>query len=487
MNKAINLRVLVILSLVGYIILIWMLHTDAKQEKREIQMKTMERLRISPDGRYFLDGDKSLVLFGSGLWTIIPDATIDIEEHNSWYARYGSNANRATLFAFCTSVGEGQGLCPWRRTGPGTANDGKPKFDLTDPNEAFWQRAHEYFESTRGYSIYVLLQIFGEPFTERGKDRWWLNPFNPENNINDLPKLPGGIGSGEDAFYNPDNTPLMAIQNSLVKRLLDETAQRYGHIIYEIGNEINMDSLAPKAEQWQQHWIDFFRAYEKEHNVNLLLSNDTRRSLLGVAGGGFQIINHHGALKVRVPLKKVGDMPVRLYNAITRDFVEWRRPILNSRPCSDPDRTNYPDIVTEEVGRAIYWSYFCSGGHVIGFRTTEESWKGGLAAERIIQHLHSFIQHTHFHEMTPQRDLVDKDNLCLAHPGHEYVIYLPHGGTVNAELKKGHYSAIWYNPRTGEWGAPFRIEGGGQQKFTAPDIGDWALLIRAGSLLEHNK
>jgi len=454
------------------------LRVGAEQAGKRTKRETINGLRISRDGRYFLDGDKPVVLFGSGLWTIIQDATIDIEDHNRWYAQYGANANRAALFAFCTGVGDGQGLCPWERTGPGVANDGKPKFDLTKPNEAFWERANEYFDSTRKHGIYVLLQIFDEPFIEKSKERWWLNPFNPENNVNGLPGIPGGIGSGEDAFYDPDNTPLMAIQDALVKRLLDETALRYGHITYEIGNEINLDSLAPKAKQWQQHWIDFFHAYDKAHNVELLLSNDTRRSLLEGAGDGFQVINHHGALGMRIPSKEVGDMPVQLYKIITRDFSRWRRPVLNSRPCSDPDRTDYPDIVAEDVGRALYWSYFCSGGHIIGFRTTEESWKGGLAAERIIQHLQSFIRRTRFWEMTPRRDLVDGDNLCLACPGQQYVVYLPHGGTMNVRLEKKSYSAMWYNPRTGEWGAPFRVEGSERQKFEAPDSGDWALLIR---------
>ena len=471
-------NILIAVLLAACLVEIWALRVDAEQAGKETKIEMMNCLRISPNRRYFLDGDKPVVLFGSGLWTIIPDATIDIEDHNSWYARYGANANRAALFAFCNCVGDGRGLCPWKRAGPGMANDGKPKFDLTKPNEAFWKRANEYFDSTRRHGIYVLLQIFDEPFIEKSKDRWWLNPFNPENNVNGLPGIPGGIGSGEDAFYDPDNAPLMAIQDALVKRLLDETALRYGHIIYEIGNEINMDSLAPKAKQWQQHWIDFFRAYEREHNVELLLSNDTRRSLLEAAGKGFQVINHHGALGMRIPSKRVGDMPVQLYKIITRDFARWRRPVLNSRPCSDPDRTNYTDIVAEDVGRALYWSYFCSGGHIIGFRTTGESWKGGLAAERIIQHLQSFIRRTRFWEMTPRRDLVDGDNLCLAFPGRQYIVYLPHGDTVNVRLEKKNYSTVWYNPRTGEWGTPFRVEGSERQEFKTPDSGDWALLIR---------
>jgi len=81
--------------------------------------------------------------------------------------------------------------------------------------------------------------------------------------------------------------------------------------------------------------------------------------------------------------------------------------------------------------------------------------------------------------MTPRRDLVDGDNLCLAFPGRQYIVYLPHGGTVNVRLEKKNYSTVWYNPRTGEWGTPFRVEGSGErQEFKTPDSGDWALLIR---------
>ena len=41
-------------------------------------MKAITLLRVSLDGRYFLDSDKPVVLFGSGLWTIIPDTTPDV-------------------------------------------------------------------------------------------------------------------------------------------------------------------------------------------------------------------------------------------------------------------------------------------------------------------------------------------------------------------------------------------------------------------------
>lgn len=441
-------------------------------------------LEVSKDGRYFMDDGKAVVLFGGGLWTIIPDTSVDIAEHNSWYARFGANANRATLFAFCTAVPEGKGLCPWLRTGPGMANDGKPKFDLTEPNEEFWRRANAYFSDCQKRGIYVLLQMFDEPFVEGGESRWRLNPFNPDNNINRILGLPGGSGSGEEAFYDPDNKVLMRIQDALIRRLLDETAGRYGNIIYEIGNEINMDSVTEKARRWQQHWIGFFRKYERDHpGVRLLLSNDTRAELLDAGREGFDVINHHGALGVNIKNTPTHELPSRIYRAVTRDFTKYRRPIINSRPCSDPDRKNYPDVVSETQGRVLYWSYFLSGGHIIGFRTTEESWKGGTKAERIIRNLRRFIERTNFERLAPRRDLVEGSGLCFAEPGKEYIVYLPVGGTVSvnlADILEGVKLRVWrYNPRTGE---TIRIgtAGRGKYRLHSPSSGegeDWVFHI----------
>ncbi len=436
-------------------------------------------LRVADNPHYFMDGEKPVVLFGSGLWTIIPDTTIDIEKHNAWYARWGANANRAALYSFCTSVGDGKGIAPWERTGPGLARDGKPKFDLTKPNAAFWKRANDYFKSCRKHGIYVWLQVFGEPFVEGADNRWGINPFNAENNINAIPGMPGGSGSGEAAFYDPGNAPLMAIQDALVRRLLDETAKRYGNILYEIGNEINMDSVAPKAAAWQRHWVAFFEDYGRDHGVKLLLANDTRRDLFERDEAGFAVVNHHGFLGMNMARTDPVKLPWMLHDAVTGDFARYRRPVVNSRPCSDPDRVRYGDVISPDSGRALYWTYFMSGGHIVGFRTTEASWKGGESAEHIIRYLRDFIDTVPFATMAPHQDLVEGKALCLANPGAVYALYLPQGGKVRLNLAaaKSPLTATWYNPRTGAWRDPETIDGGGVHAFTAPPGEDWALRI----------
>ena len=453
-------------------------------------METPAGLKVAKNRRYLEDSGKPVVLFGSGLWTIIPDASVDIADHNSWYSSYGANANRVALFAFCSIVDEGKGFCPWLRTGPGEALDGKPKFDLTKFDERFWKRAHEYFADSESRGIYVLLQMFDDPFTKvsdyGGFERWKFHPFNKDNNINSIPGMPGGLGPGTAAFYDRDNKPLMVIQDALIRRLLDETAKRYGHIIYEIGNEINWRNEIPKAVEWQAHWIKFLRDYEREQGVKRLLSNDVHSQLLEAGAEEWDIINHHGTLGRSVKKTPLEELPGFVYERINEDFAKYKRPIINSRPCSDPDRVNYPDIVTEEKGRVLYWSYFTSGGHIVGFRTTRDSWKDGLAAERIIQNLRKFINKTKFHECQPHRDLILSGNaLCLANPGKEYVVYLPEGGSVEVDLKdvpSGTTLACrQYHPRTGEFRTQ-RDVAGKKAEFTLPTSGvaeDWALHLVA--------
>lgn len=235
----------------------------------------------------------------------------------------------------------------------------------------------------------------------------------------------------------------MAVQDRLVRRLLDETATRFNNVIYEIGNEINMDSTVPKAAAWQAHWVEFFSRYEAEKGVRLLLSNDTRKSLFDLAGKGFRVINHHGFQHLRfdnIPPRQTVDA---LSSMLENRFAAYRRPIFNSRPCSDPDRTKYTDIVKADQGRAVYWTHFLSGAHVIGFRTTRESWKGGRTAEQTIRGVRDLAEHSRFWRMAPHRELVGKASgiLCLADPGREYIVYSVYGGP--ARLVSSHGGSTW--------------------------------------------
>jgi hypothetical protein len=78
---------------------------------------------------------------------------------------------------------------------------------------------------------------------------------------------------------------------------------------------------------------------------------------------------------------------------------------------------------------------------------------------------------------------VTGDAVALADAGQTYVIYLPHGGATTLDLTgaPGSFAARWFNPRTGEFGEPFRVRGEGEQKLEAPGAEDWTVHLQRNS------
>jgi hypothetical protein len=103
----------------------------------------------------------------------------------------------------------------------------------------------------------------------------------------------------------------------------------------------------------------------------------------------------------------------------------------------------------------------------------------GLAKQ--LGHLYRFVMRTSFARMSPAQSLVDGDNLCLAQPGVEYVVYAPAGGAVTIDLADvaGKFEAEWLNPRTGEYLPAAAAPGGARRTFRCPDSADWTFYIRA--------
>jgi Putative collagen-binding domain of a collagenase len=83
--------------------------------------------------------------------------------------------------------------------------------------------------------------------------------------------------------------------------------------------------------------------------------------------------------------------------------------------------------------------------------------------------------------LEPHPELVNSAQLCLAHPGAQYVCYAPDGGATRVDLSgtTREYDVHWLNPRTGERLAGARIAGGGSVTFDSPFRGDAVLYLKA--------
>ena len=56
---------------------------------------------------------------------------------------------------------------PWQRTGPGNASDGKPKFDLTKFNQAYFDRLRDRVRQLHAAGIYAGVYLFSGEFLFR--------------------------------------------------------------------------------------------------------------------------------------------------------------------------------------------------------------------------------------------------------------------------------------------------------------------------------
>jgi hypothetical protein len=177
----------------------------------------------SSNPRYFTDGSgKVIYLTGVHNWNNLveepstdPSISFDYQKYLTLLDSYNHNFIR--LWAFATPQILDQGIVkvtnapfPWQRTGPGLAADGQLKFDLSQLDDAYFDRLRSRVIAARDKGIYVSIMLFegwclaGQ---EAGEDRdcWTWHPFNINNNINSVNADADGDGKGYE-FYSLSTT-----------------------------------------------------------------------------------------------------------------------------------------------------------------------------------------------------------------------------------------------------------------------------------------
>jgi hypothetical protein len=229
-------------------------------------------LEVDPDNpRYFRDSStrQSVHLSGPYTWWNIqdidqqyPPREFDFDRHINWLRDKGYNHTRLWNFesAYWYSGGTTKlYVVPnvYQRTGPGLANDGRPKFDVTKLNQAYFDRLRERVIKARDNGIYVSVMFFqGIASTDRVVE-WEGHPFNVNNNVNgingDLNN--NGAGSETHTLRNPD---VVDAQRLHIRKAVD-TLNDLDNVIWEIGNEIYP---GPDQIEWAYDTIEYIREYE---------------------------------------------------------------------------------------------------------------------------------------------------------------------------------------------------------------------------------
>ena len=228
----------------------------------------------APDGgsRYFVDSSGQPVYL-AGSHTHLNSQDRDGDENAFDYGRYllflqQRRHNFTKLWAWEDAR---HSPLPYRRVGLEMALDGKPKFDLTKWNQAYFDRLRTRVIAAGEQGIYVSVMLFNGwsvESKEPGRSIWRHHPFHRENNVNGIDGDPNGDGEGTEV-HTLNIPAVTAIQEAYVNQVI-ESVHDLDNVLYEISNE-SAPTIANTA--WQHHFINFIHRYEaskpRQHPVGM--------------------------------------------------------------------------------------------------------------------------------------------------------------------------------------------------------------------------
>ncbi|TMQ05007.1 MAG: hypothetical protein E6J90_50100 [Deltaproteobacteria bacterium] len=428
-------------------------------------------LRVDPQNhRYFTAGNgKAVYLTGSHTWSNFKDrAHVDpppafdypgfldfliAHHHNfirlwTWEQTHSYDDDPNNLLYFTPFA--------WQRTGPGTATDGKPRFDLDKLDPAYFTRLHDRVAAARDRGIYVSVMLFdgwdlvnGYNATDGGY------PFAQGNNVN-------SVAIAGAAAFSVGNA-ITARQQAYVRAVID-AVDDLDNVLYEIANETDASAVA-----WQYQMVDFVKSYEAtkpmQHPVGMTSTYPGSDAALFASANHADWISPSGQLVA-------GD---------------GRKVILN-----DTDHSyGWTQLKADgpAAQRAWAWETFCIGAAPMFMDPYLEVWAGrnnpsGGRLDPTWNTIRDALGFTHIYadRLNLERALPSPSlcstGYCLAEPGHQYLVYQPSSGAFTLNVLAGAYQLEWFNPATG------RVAQSGmttlpaeQHTFTPPFSGDAVLLL----------
>jgi uncharacterized repeat protein (TIGR01451 family) len=454
----------------------------------------MGPLTASANPNYFKDASgRPLILNGSHTWNSLQDwgtngspRPFDFDAFVSFLVAHGHNFTLlwyVELPKFCglpttaTSYPDFTvDLHPWQRTGPELASDGRPRFDLTRFNQAYFDRLRARAQALNDAGIYAGVYTFTAEFVWRygcGTDGY---PFKSGNNINGI-----GGSDGTSTFTMTAPNAITAIQDAYVEKVVD-TLNDLPNVLWIVSEE-----GPPGSEWWNAHQIAHIRSYE---------STKPFRHPIGYAGILY-------------------DSDTTVFNS-DADWVAGAARIAPTTSCgsgtprckvnvNDSDHSYFGMWNdSAQVNRNYAWQNFTNGNQVLFMDPYNVSYPResrnlcpsptnaictGPAArwENFRENLGDILRYSrklNLANVTPRGSLTSTSH-CLAQTpsaGAEYLIYAPQGGSFTVNLSAMPSSRTlnveWFNPSTGATTVASPIAAGSSsQTFTPPFSGDAVLYL----------
>jgi hypothetical protein len=447
---------------------------------------------LAGNPRYFTDGSgKAILLTGSQTWDTFQDmdqssspAAFDFTAYVNFLKSHGHNVTilwRKDLPTVCNWGAGGTWHVkpfPWKRTGgsSGTqvASDGLPAFDLTQLDQAYFDRLRARVMQLQQNGIYAVVQLFdglGLLNNRCSNDGY---PFTAGNNVNGVDD-----GGGANSMTMGSPNTITNYQDAFVQKVID-TVNDQPNVLWEISEE------APAASTWWQgHMISLIHSYEAgkpaQHPVGFPFVTGTSDSLLynsnadWVAPGAK--ISPTSSCGSGTPACKVNiNDSDHSYFGMWNDSAQVNRNYVW-------ENFTHGDSVMFMDPYVIYWTS--------GNRNLCQSPSNGVCSgpdsrwnnlRDNLGYTLTYANKMDLAKMTPQPSL-SSTGFCLADnvaTGAEYLVYAPNGGsiTVNLSATTRTLNVEWLNPTSGAITTGGTIAGGSaNQSFTPPFSGDAVLYL----------
>ncbi len=345
---------------------------------------------------------------------------------------------------------------PWPRTGPGSAKDGKPKFDLSVFDQTYFDRLRERIMAAGRAGIYASVMLF-EGFSlhlTTTPDNIEGHPFHAANNVNDI-----GITSIVDYQVLPLDASVEALQQAYIRKVID-TVHDLPNVLYEVANESSgqtADSVAlpdgsavetpiGDSTQWQYWVINRVKDYEQEMRYD----------------------PHPIGMTYLYPVDDLTKANEPLWSSP----ADWVSPgfddtFAESRWFTDPPANDGSKVVLLDTDHfspfsstAVWvWKSLLRGHNpilydlgILGGGVPPNPSDGNPSfdslepARQAMGDARGFAERISLTTMQPHTDL-SETRFALADPGNEYLILQPSetGGPFSITLAPGRYAVEWHS------------------------------------------
>jgi cellulase (glycosyl hydrolase family 5) len=418
-------------------------------------------------------------------------------------------------------------LTYYQRTGPNSASDNRPRYDLTKVDQNYINHFKNFVAAASAKKVVVIVDIL---------DSWHLNNEVSSNNckgprgrrfdayygdpVAGVLNNVNGVTAKSEADFHPSvvsSSPSSVYfhQKELVRRLVQEIGS-YDNIIWSVANEVEHSfqtdpAGSPDFTPWKNLMVGEIRAAERDFGkpAHLIMQQDLPDHIK--AGGNENYL-------VPIPAGK------QLVRDLFRDRQVWNMPLIADNDGSDP-------LMDSANGkRRKAWASLTSGGHMTWFGHLLPNlavWNDPthVNARKYFGYLTKFVDALaiDLDGMARRDDLVSglvngvnvgQKGWLYARVGDEYIAYLdatmppsgcptsptdrntqklcfpeedggmwPGVNTYQITSLPGTFTATWFNPRTGACRRPPITGTGPTAVFTLPVSNtDYALHIKAGTV-----